>query len=64
MSPILNAVTIANDAAMTITALIPIIKQHLNGQKEVTQEDIDAALASKDAALRRMDETIKRMEDR
>lgn len=58
MAPLLAAVTAVNDASMIIAALMPLIDGHLNGGKEVTEEDVRQALAGKDAALKRLDELI------
>lgn len=60
MSPIMSAVTLANEAAAVMTALIPLIQQHVSGAKEVTAEDVRLALAGKDAALKRLDDEIAR----
>ncbi len=58
MSPILTAVTVANDAAAILAALMPLIERQMNGGAEVTQEEMRAALAGKDDALRKVDELI------
>lgn len=62
MSPILSAVAIVNEAMATVTALMPLVQQHLSGQKSVTEEDVRAALAGKDAALSRLDAEIAKQE--
>jgi hypothetical protein len=58
LSPILTAVTVANDAAAILAALMPLIERQMNGGAEVTQEEMRAALAGKDDALRKVDELI------
>jgi hypothetical protein len=58
MSGLLTAVTAANDAAMILSALMPLIQGQLNGGKEVTEEDVRLALAGKDDALKRLDALI------
>lgn len=46
------------DAVGVINALTPLVTQFASG-KEVTPEDVRAALAGKDAALSEFDELIK-----
>lgn len=47
------------DAASVITALTPLVQQFADG-KEVTEDDVRAALAGKDQALAAFDAEIKR----
>lgn len=55
---ILPIVTMITDAMSVATALMPLIQQQINGQKEVTEDDVKRALAGKDAALERFDALI------
>ena len=51
-------VTMITDATSVLAALTPLIQQQLAGKQTVTDEDVRAALAGKDAALERFDALI------
>lgn len=57
MTPLL-IITMVTDALSVTNALMPLLQQQLNGQKEVTDEDVRVALAGKDAALEQLDALI------
>ena len=57
MTPLL-IISMVTDALSVTNALMPLLQQQLNGQKEVTDEDVRVALAGKDAALEQLDALI------